>query len=357
MKHILVIQNKRIGDVLISSVIANNLKNIFPDSTIDYFIYDYTSAVLVNNPNIDRIILVNDKELKKIQNLLKTIIKIRSNNYDIIFDPYAKFQSRMMCLFSKAPYRIGLKRAHKTLRLPFYSHPVSFLNETSKICGKAIEDRIHLIESAFELKNINYKPKIFLTEAEQDYHKVDHINSPLVMYGLLGSTPQKSMPYDYTAFLIDYISKHYNVKVLFNYAPHQKEDALKIYELCKYKEAIILDIYEENLRDFICLMNKCNVLVANEGGIVHIAKALEKPTFTIFSPYVNKDYWASFEDGNYHQSMHLLEEKPNLYEEFSYDERKKIEANPEALYRELTPDMILNKMVPFLNRHLIAKAN
>jgi ADP-heptose:LPS heptosyltransferase len=54
-------------------------------------------------------------------------------------------------------------------------------------------------------------------------------------------------------------------------------------------------------------MDKCDVLVANEGGTVHIAKALNKPTFTIFSPYVNKDHWASFEDGKFHHSVHLLE--------------------------------------------------
>ena len=33
MKKILIIQNKRIGDVLLSSVIANNIKTVFPDSS------------------------------------------------------------------------------------------------------------------------------------------------------------------------------------------------------------------------------------------------------------------------------------------------------------------------------------
>jgi hypothetical protein len=50
-----------------------------------------------------------------------------------------------------------------------------------------------------------------------------------------------------------------------------------------------------------------------------------KPTFTIFSPYVNKDHWASFEDGKFHHSVHLLEIKPNLFDEFTFEERKKIE--------------------------------
>ena len=61
LKQILVIQNKRIGDVLISSVIANNIKKVFPNSHVTYFVYDYTVGVLENNPNIDRIISVQER--------------------------------------------------------------------------------------------------------------------------------------------------------------------------------------------------------------------------------------------------------------------------------------------------------
>jgi ADP-heptose:LPS heptosyltransferase len=46
MKKILVIQNKRIGDVLIASLIAANIKKIIPNSRIDYFVYDYTTGVI-----------------------------------------------------------------------------------------------------------------------------------------------------------------------------------------------------------------------------------------------------------------------------------------------------------------------
>src|SRR5690606_4777038 len=166
MKKILIIQNKRIGDVLISSVIANNVKKVFPNSEVVYFVYDYTTGVLENNPHIDRIISVKEKELKKIGKLAKTIIKTRKEKYDIIFDPYSKFQSRIICLFSGAKYRIGLKRAHKKLPLDFYTHPIDFLEKGTKTCGKAIEDRINMIASVFELKNPDYVPKVFLTEEE-----------------------------------------------------------------------------------------------------------------------------------------------------------------------------------------------
>ena len=356
MKKILVIQNKRIGDVLISSVIANNMKQVFPDSEITYFVYDYTTGVLENNPNIDRIIAVNEKELKRFPKLLQTIAKIRDEKYDIIFDSYAKLQSRIFCLFSDAPVRTGFKRSYKTLKLPFYTHPIDFLDDKSKFCGKAIEDRINMMRQLFTLKNPDYKPKIYLKEEEKTYPKTQHLKKPIVMFGIMGSTKEKSMPFDYVAQLIDYILEHYDINLLFNYAPYQKEEAKIIYDLCKHKEKINLDIYEDSIRGFCALLNSCDLLIANEGGSVHIAKALDIPTFTIYSPFIDKGDWSSFEDGIEHQSIHLLEEDPSAYSQFTRDSRKVIEENPEEMYRMLTPQMILNKMKPFLDHHLKSAA-
>jgi lipopolysaccharide heptosyltransferase II len=356
MEKILVIQNKRIGDVLIASVLANNLKTIFPDSHITYFVYDYTAGVLEHNPNIDRMILANDKDLKKPLVFLKAILKIRKERYDIILDPYAKFQSRIMCLLSKAPIRAGFKRVHKKLKLPFYTHPVNFLEKSTLSCGKAIEDRINMLNSVFTIPDPDPRYKIFLTEEEQTYSIISDLKKPIIMLGVLGSTPNKSLPYEYTVQLIDYIAETTHATLLFNYAPHQKNEAEKIYSLCSRKEQIHMDIYEDSIRGFIKLMNQCDVLISNEGGSVHIAKALGKPTFTIYSPYIDKSHWNSFEDGKAHDSVHLMEEKPDLFDSFTREERGEIEKNPRQLYRQLTPAMILKKLKPFLQHHFNIEA-
>ncbi len=351
MKKILVIQNKRIGDVLLASLIAANMKQVYPDSEIDYMVYDFTTGVIENNPNIQNIIAINEKELKKIPNLIRLILKIRKERYDIIFDPYAKLQSRLICLFSNAKIRVGFKKREKDPILNFYTHPVGFLKEKSKPCGKAIEDRVHLATSVFDIKNPVYEPKIYLTESEKNYGKLAAYNKPVIMFGVLGSTPQKSMPYNYIVQLVDFITSTFDAYVLFNYAPHQKEDAQKIYAQCSNHSSIIMDIYEDSIRGFVQLMNQCTLLVGNEGGIVHISKALDKPTFTIFSPYVMKESWASFEDGVKHTSIHLLDEHPNLFSE-DRDVRRKIEEDPSFLYNQLTPETIVPKLLPFLEHHL-----
>ena len=160
------------------------------------------------------------------------------------------------------------------------------------------------------------------------------------------------MPYEYIAQIIDHIATTFDCYLLFNYAPNQKIEADKIYELCQNKANIILDVYAPSIRDFAVLMDQCAVLVSNEGGTVHIAKALNKPTFTLFSPYINKDDWISFEDGKFHKSVHLLDFLPNAISELSYEQNKEIERNPRELYLKLTPEMILPELDSFLKDNL-----
>ncbi len=353
MKKVLIIQNKRIGDVLISSVIANNYKKKYPKSEIHLMAYDYTHGVIINNPNIDKIISINEKELKKFQNLLKTIREVQKERYDIIFDPYSKLQSRLICKFGKAKQTVGHKSRKKIGDLGYYTHPVGILEKKSHISGKAIEDRIHLLQQVDTFTDIDYAPKIFLTETEKQFQVPDHYQSKkIIMLGILGSTPQKSMPYEYVAQIVDYIATTFDCYLLFNFAPNQKEEADKIYDLCQNKSNIILDVYANSIRDFAVLMNQCAVLVSNEGGTVHIAKALDKPTFTIFSPYINKDDWSSFEDGIVHKSVHLLDFIPDAISNLSYEQSKEIEKNPRELYLKLTPEMIIPELDSFLKRYL-----
>jgi heptosyltransferase-2 len=50
---ILVIQQKMIGDVLVSSLICENLKRSYPNSEVHYLINRFTIPVIENNPYVD----------------------------------------------------------------------------------------------------------------------------------------------------------------------------------------------------------------------------------------------------------------------------------------------------------------
>jgi heptosyltransferase-2 len=71
-----------IGDVLVSSIICNNLRRAYPDAQIDYLVYESTTPVLEGNPNIDTIIRFEEKHRKRKKNL-NLALEIRANKYDL----------------------------------------------------------------------------------------------------------------------------------------------------------------------------------------------------------------------------------------------------------------------------------
>ena len=124
----------------------------------------------------------------------------------------------------------------------------------------------------------------------------------------------------------------------------------EIYNDVKNKDNIYPDVIGKDIREFIKIMNACDLLIANEGGTVHIAKALKKPTFTIYSPYVDKANWATFEDNDRHVSVHLKELKPEF---FVAKTGKDIRNASETLYQEFTPELISPTMHVFIKNHLL----
>jgi len=61
---ILVIQQKMLGDVLLSSILMTHLKNIYPTSEIHYLVNKGLEPVLQNNISIDKVVTVT-KMMKK----------------------------------------------------------------------------------------------------------------------------------------------------------------------------------------------------------------------------------------------------------------------------------------------------
>ena len=313
---ILVIQQKRIGDVLTSTIICNNLKAKFPDAVIDYMCYPNSVDVLKENPSIDNIIPLSNKVRKSTPSLFKFIFKIRSNKYDVVIDVYSKLETNLITLFSGAKYKVSYRKWYTKA---FYNYTYERLDAVESEHGLAIENRLMLLKPLISEKITNVKPKIFLKDSEINNaknllksHQVDP-EKPLIMFGILGSETYKTYPLEGMAKIIDFTVAKTKGTIIFNYVPFQKDLALEVYNYCneETKKHIILDLYSTELREFLALLSQCEMLIGNEGGAVNMAKALDVPTFSIFTPSVRKETWQLFEN----EAKRIINTFPNPYPE------------------------------------------
>jgi len=344
---IAVIQPKMIGDVLITSVIFEELKQKFPAAELHFIVNKNTTPVLENNPNIDKIIILDPNIEKGIFGFVKQMNRIRNEKYDIIIDSYSKLKTALFCKFSGAKKTISF---HKWYSRFFYTDTIIRTKHSISTATKAVEHRLQLLKPlGIDFQVI--KPKLYLQNSEIENaiellnrNNID-LNRPIIMISAIGSSEAKTYPLEYMAQVIDEIAENKKVQILFNYIPNQIGIALELYNLCKLEtqEKIFFDVYAKSLREFMSLTSQCAALIGNEGGAINMAKALDVPTFTIFSPFILKNDWNMFENETTNISVHLSDYYPNL--------ELKNSKNDTEIYKLLKPELFNKLLLLFLNNN------
>ncbi len=357
MKKILVIQQKMIGDVLVSSILCNNLKQAYPNSQIDYMVYESTTPVLEGNPNIDNLILFKKKHRKSRLTFLKLILTLRKERYDVVIDSYSKLESWFTVLFLSSSRRISFKKIGRSF---LYTDVIEQLEIPKSNLGLIIERRLSLLEPLDLKIEIDPVPQLYVAEKEINFaqklfldHRID-TSKKTVMISIIGSSKNKTLPLLEMAKVIDFVADSGDVNILFNYFPKQLEEAKQILNNCKVttKNKIYFDVFGGSLREFIAILNQCDLIIGNDGGAINMAKALNKPSFIIFSPWIEKKMWSTFEDGVFHKSVHLNDYKQELFKNKS---RKKIKKEALNLYKKMNLNLFKAELNSFLELHIKTK--
>jgi ADP-heptose:LPS heptosyltransferase len=354
---ILVIQQKMIGDVLVSTLLCNNLRKAYPNAQIDYMVYKSTLPVLQGNNSINNFILFEKKHRKSKIAFFKLIFDVRKEKYDLIIDAYSKLESWLTVLFSNATTKISYKKFGRTF---LYTHNVTVSDEPKSSIGLVIERRLSLLDPLNLEIEFDVVPRLIVTDNERqkaseifNQHHLDRAKKT-VMISIIGSSANKTYPLAYMSKVVDIVSKKINANILFNYIPNQLELAQKVYENCaeETKKNIFFNLLGRDLREFIIIMDSCDLIIGNDGGAINMAKALNKPSFIIFSPWIEKQMWSTFEDGKLHDSVHLLDYQPHLIEEKT---KKQLKDNSIALYPNLKPSYFKSKLSLFIDNNLADK--
>ena len=75
-QNILLIGTRHIGDVLLNTPLLRSLRFADPDARIDALVYRWTAGILEGNPDVNRLITVNqDPRLPEYARLVKTILR------------------------------------------------------------------------------------------------------------------------------------------------------------------------------------------------------------------------------------------------------------------------------------------
>ena len=306
---ILLIQQKMIGDVLTSSLLCAYLKRWNPEITIHFVANQHTLPVLENNPHIDKIVVFGDHFQKDKKAFYRFLQDQKKTHYDIIIDGYGKIESQLTSLFTPAKQKISYYKWYSSW---IYSRAIKRNNDNPSQYPLSLHHRNQLIIPLVgEDFTFDQEPKLYLTakEIEAAQMTVQHRNpnKKIVMVSVLGSSENKTYPLDQLAKMLDHLCLNYPVEMVFNYMPKQQDqiDTLLNDLDPETKKQCLLPTAPDSLREFICLTSQCDAVIGNEGGAINMGKALNKPTFAVFSPQIEKEGWHK-EDPK-HFAVHLAD--------------------------------------------------
>ncbi|MGE4398310.1 MAG: putative lipopolysaccharide heptosyltransferase III [Campylobacterales bacterium] len=281
---ILVMKFRHIGDVLLSAVLAKNLKEAYPDAIVDYLVNAESKDMLTLNPNIDEVFVYDRKKAKssgvfgRLKYELSLYADVRKRGYDIVINTTEGERGGYAALVSGAKVRVGVA-AKKGIFAKFcpYTHPYKLVSR-------------HLVDANLDaLRAFGLEPRhkeVELFFAPSDLQKVDELLGGAKEFVHVHPASRwffKCLSPAQNAEIIDFVES-LGVKVVITAAPDNKELKMvgDILSLCKSTPLNLAG--KLTLKQLAALSKKAKLFFGADTAAMHIAASQNTPCVAVFGP-------------------------------------------------------------------------
>jgi lipopolysaccharide heptosyltransferase II len=274
IKKILCIKPRGIGDIILSTIILENLKSFFPKSEIHYLTEYFAKRAVENNPLISKILTFNKNDF-----ILSIIRKVRKEKYDLIIDLWSNPKTAQITFFSGVKNRAGYDKKGRR-------YAYNFLGKPGTMGKHAAEDNLAILDAIgvpIISKNIFYETSSEEKNFAQKFLEDKIIRNENLLIGIIPSGGWKSKRCDankWTEICSD-LHKSLMTKIIILWGPGDEDDKKFIYDHLKPTPLIAP---ETTFGQLTALIEKCDLIIANDSGPMHAAAALGIPTIGIFGP-------------------------------------------------------------------------
>ncbi len=270
---ILIIQLKQLGDVLLSTPLAENIKRFYPNCTVHFLTSRRAKEIVINNPYIDKTLTLDDGIL----NELKTIKRVANEKYDAILDVQRTARSKRISLFSNAKIRAAFKGKYNKV---FYNVEI---NKTT--IGYTAFERLDLLEAIGIEKPKKILPKLYFPKEIEnkiiDYLKKRNIGK----YFIVSPTARKiTKMWNSEEFgkLSETLSKHFNLKAIVTYRTSLEKQVAK--QCAKFIENSYILEKPLPIMEFAALVKNAEFSLGNDSFASHVAVSQNTKTVVVCGP-------------------------------------------------------------------------
>jgi heptosyltransferase II len=287
-KKILLIRFARLGDVILLVPSIRALRNRYPKTKIEVLVDHRYAHILEMCSAVDRVIPVNrlamrdGGKIRAVGNMFRLAQELRAAGYDLVLDFHSFRETHLLTWYTRARWRLGLKRIHSPY-WPFCFNLGPVLEDDAlhvsevflSILGFLGIDPVsngHLLDLSSELRQ----------EADYFLHRHQIERGVLrIGFNLGAGSQSRTWPPEKFAELAERIAQRHNAVVIAFSGPNEE---LLSSEFCRrVRAARVIPAPSLALPQLAALFNRCDVLVSNDTGPMHLGAAAGVPTLGIFS--------------------------------------------------------------------------
>lgn len=280
-EKILIIRLSGVGDVIHSLPLLSALRRKYIDNHITWLVSKKAEAVVAGNPGLDEVIVF--EKSKGLRAWLSLIRKLKEAKFDLVIDPQSQFRSGVVAFLAGIPRRVGFVRGVS-------KEPNSIFMNEKVDPGKG---EIHNVDRDLSFaKHLGIPPgeKKFIIHVDdgdvkyiEDFLKGAGAGgaAPLVGLSIAGSLPNKRWKNSSWAALIDAISSREKMKTIILWGPGEEGD---VEEITKFAKKKTLTAPATDLKQLAALMGKCNMVIGNDSGPLHMAVAMGTSVIGLYGP-------------------------------------------------------------------------
>lgn len=329
--NILIINPFGIGDVLFTTPLVHTLKESIQGAKIGFLCNKRTQSLLNTNPHIDYVFVYERDDYKRLlsvsafrwlREFIGFIMQIKKRKFDMAIDLSLTTNFGFFAWLAGIKTRIGYnykKRGFyltKSLVLKGYEnkHIVQYYDELLYLIG--IKPKYKELELYLNQDDITFGKSVFEDRLRAHEGPVIAI-APGGGASWGSDAALKHWPEVKYIELIDKIIEKYNAAIIM-LGDYTERESFKILE-SKLRNKIVNLVGLTSIGQGAAIINLADLLIANDGGLLHIAVALKKKTISLFGPVDPQVYGPYPKDENRHKILSRKLECSPCYKRFRLD--------------------------------------
>lgn len=301
--NILIVRTDRIGDVVLTTPSIRVLRQTYPAAKISILVAPLAKELVAGNPDLDEIIVDDRRGVHRgVIGFWRLVWSLRRKKYDLAILYHTKKRTNCLCWAAGIPRRVGYKNEKFGFLLTEQilderhlgrQHEAQYCLDVLRHLG--ISGNHILDKSPRDLAEDVYVP----VSADawrwlEEFFREQHISGRdrLIAIHPGASDPAKRWPERQFAELIEQLAGRHPARILLIGAKEITGIARRIISLTQVP---VLDLTgKTTVGQLAGLLKRCNLLISNDSGPVHIAAGAGTPCVSIFTrnqPGINPQRW------------------------------------------------------------------